>query len=367
MMFRYIFLVVFLTDSLRNFHVSGCDVNCADKPVFTPSRLVVKYGDPTSATCVACQGVCHDKLFGLEKSVGDVTENGTMLYWTVGKLTDWDPSPMCYYNTDSGDQCCTTLPVIVYQPPENVSISFVNHSGPMFENSQYTLQCIVENVAPVGNLVVTFYRGQTELSRQKSSSKPQDKPVTDTFTLNVNISKEDNGAQYWCEAKLELGPEGPQPPPVVTSENITATVHYGPHLQKTGNLESIKITEGQSLQLNCSAVGNPSPSYIWTVPPESHSSFNDSVVTIKSVGFEHNGQYTCKVSSEDRTATVTFTVDVQADVIPYIITAVVIAAVVIVFVGLIVYFQYYRHNKMGHYNLKDVLSFHKRQAVPLDP
>uniref|UniRef100_A0A3B4ZMW2 Ig-like domain-containing protein n=1 Tax=Stegastes partitus TaxID=144197 RepID=A0A3B4ZMW2_9TELE len=177
-----------------------------------------------SAECVACKSACQNTLFDLEKSVGDVTRNGTTLLWTVGSLTEWDPSPDCYYNTNTNKQCCSTLPVIVYQPPESVSFSFINHTGPMFEHDQYTLQCTVENVAPVGNLVVTFYRGQTALDQQKSSITQQ-KPVSDTFTLNINISREDNGAQYWCEAKLELGPEGPQRPPVVASENITATVY----------------------------------------------------------------------------------------------------------------------------------------------
>ncbi|XP_008292111.1 integumentary mucin C.1-like, partial [Stegastes partitus] len=178
-----------------------------------------------SAECVACKSACQNTLFDLEKSVGDVTRNGTTLLWTVGSLTEWDPSPDCYYNTNTNKQCCSTLPVIVYQPPESVSFSFINHTGPMFEHDQYTLQCTVENVAPVGNLVVTFYRGQTALDQQKSSITQQ-KPVSDTFTLNINISREDNGAQYWCEAKLELGPEGPQRPPVVASENITATVYW---------------------------------------------------------------------------------------------------------------------------------------------
>ncbi|XP_008303226.1 cell adhesion molecule 3-like [Stegastes partitus] len=363
-MFSYVVVAVFLMGSLRNFHVSGCDFNCADKPVFTPSRLVVKYGDSASAECVACTGACQNTLYNLEKSVGDVTRNGTTLLWTVGSLTEWDPSPDCYYNTDTNKQCCSTLPVIVYQPPESVSFSFINHTGPMFEHNQYTLQCTVENVAPVGNLVVTFYRGQTALDQQKSRIS-QLKPVSDTFTLNINVSKEDDGAQYWCEAKLELGPEGPQRPPVVASENITATVYYGPRLLNAENPNPIKITEGHSLRLNCSAVGNPIPSYTWTVPSASSSFPNDSVLTINSVNFEHEGQYTCTVSCMGRTVDVTFAVDVQADVIPYIIAAAVIAAVVIIAAGLVVYFQYYRHSKMGQYKLKDVLRSPKREAVPL--
>lgn len=88
------------------------DDSCADKPVFTPSRLVVKYGDPTSATCLVCQS-CPDKLFGLEKSVGSHSTKGPTVLWSVSNMTEWEPSPKCYYNSDA-HKCCSTLPVTVY-------------------------------------------------------------------------------------------------------------------------------------------------------------------------------------------------------------------------------------------------------------
>ncbi|XP_018520379.1 basement membrane-specific heparan sulfate proteoglycan core protein [Lates calcarifer] len=303
----FILLVFSLMSFLCDFHVSSCDENCADKPVFTPSRLVVKHGDPTSATC-SVKNV-YD-IFNLEKSLGDLKTNGTEILWKVEKMTEWDMFVMCYYEL-ADHQCCSTLPITVYKPPDNVPISFRNHSGPLLEGHQYTLQCEVHNVAPVENLTVTFYRGQTALG-QLQSNNTEKKPVTEIFTLNINTSKEDDGVQYWCVAELELGPEGPQPPIVLSShQRIRATVLYKPQLLVPPHPDRITITEGSPLQLNCTAVGNPSPSYTWVLPPSSLLPSNSNVLTIKSVASEHGGQYTCEVSNKVGNVTVMFHVDVE--------------------------------------------------------
>lgn len=103
-------------------------------------------------------------------------------------------------------------------------ISFVNHSGVLVtENTLYTLQCTVQDVAPVGNLIVTLYRGKTAVGQLKSNNDTEI-PVTESFTWDIVFRKEDTGVHYWCEAKLELGPEGPEPPPVVTSQKFSVTV-----------------------------------------------------------------------------------------------------------------------------------------------
>ncbi|XP_007549737.1 intercellular adhesion molecule 1-like [Poecilia formosa] len=353
-MFSCLFLLISFLNILRCFHVSACDYSCSDKPVITPSRLVVKFGDPASATCVACQQAClplDESVISMEASLGTPDINGTKVTWTVDRMTEWELTPKCYYTDSTNHQCCTSLSVTVYKPPESVSFS-LNPSEPLTEGSKVTLQCDVLNVAPVANLTVTFYRGQTPLDQVKSNDTTE-KPVSETFSLSYNTRKEDDGVQFWCEAKLELGAEGPQPPLVVKSEEVTATVYYGPQLKVPADPAPISITRGEPLHLICLAEGNPKPQYSWTLPSnKGHRSGTD--LKIDSAGVQDGGQYVCTVSNNVNSVSVTFNVTVQENFIPFIIGAVVAAAVVILIGAGVIYSFYYKQNKMGKYQLKDV-------------
>lgn len=106
--------------------------------------------------------------------------------------------------------------------PDNVSLRILNHTDLLIEGNQYTLECMVQNVAPVKYLVVTFYKGSTALSQMQSNNTKVNL-VNENFFLNINSSKEDDGVQYHCAAELNLGID--PNPLVINSQRISVTVH----------------------------------------------------------------------------------------------------------------------------------------------
>ncbi|XP_072239907.1 intercellular adhesion molecule 2-like isoform X2 [Leuresthes tenuis] len=213
------------------------------------STLVVRFGDPVKANC-SKQGIGFPFLgWKVSLEAPEVTMED-FLVWSVDKMTDWSIKPTCYAASDLGGQCAKELSLMVYQPPNRVSIRFVNHTGPMFEGHQYILQCTVHDVAPVENITVTFYRGQTALA-QLQSNITKKTPVNESFTMSIIPCKEHNRTKFWCEAKLELGPDGPQQPPVVKSEKISALVHNSQLVHPTN--QQVKDS------FKCKVKGNPPP------------------------------------------------------------------------------------------------------------
>ncbi|XP_061686852.1 intercellular adhesion molecule 1-like [Syngnathoides biaculeatus] len=240
--------------------VGGDAEDSAERPrcplTLSPSSLVVRFGDPVKVNCSSpMKGF---SLLGWEVSlVAPMPTMESFLMWSVENMTEWSISPMCYAVSNLEGSCHLNLPVLVYKPPDSVSLSFLNHTGPLLERRRYTLRCTVRNVAPAGNLLVTFYRSQTQLAR-RHSNVTEKTPVTEVFTLDITARREDDGANYWCEAEVQLPRTGTQTRVAVASETVATTVHFGPQLLCPAKLQ---VKMGESL--HCEVRGNPEPSVIW--------------------------------------------------------------------------------------------------------
>uniref|UniRef100_A0A673YYQ2 Ig-like domain-containing protein n=1 Tax=Salmo trutta TaxID=8032 RepID=A0A673YYQ2_SALTR len=214
-------------------------------------------GDSVSVNCSTSstdhEGMGWEATFGgtgFEQEVNVVT-------WTVDNLIDWTIEPTCYIALIDCEQPSEVLPVILYKTPDSVSISVLRHSGSMVEGTEYQLQCDIQNIARLRNLVVKWYKGNEPLDNVTYSNVSKT-PVDVSDTLMISPSRHDDGAQYRCRAELDLGPEGPQH--TVTSEPLSITVHYPPTFSRP-EAETLDIRVGEEITLNCTATGKPTPLY----------------------------------------------------------------------------------------------------------
>ncbi|XP_071241863.1 vascular cell adhesion protein 1 isoform X2 [Salvelinus alpinus] len=279
-----------------------------------PPRVVVKYGDSVSVNC-STSSTDHEGM-GWEATLGGTgfEQHVNVVTWTVDNLTDWTIEPKCYITLNDGNQSSKVLPVILYKTPDSVSISVLSHSGPMVEGTEYQLQCDIQNIAPQQNLVVKWYKGN-ELLDNVTYSNVSKTPVDVSATLMIIPSRDDDEAQYSCRAELDLGPEGPQPHPTVTSEPLNITVHYAPEFLP-GN-DTVVVRADSDVSLNCSAEGNPPPELRWTNNTAEGNAIETTVGHLRTLYISRvtaNATYNCTVTN--RLGSITKQIHVLVDVPP---------------------------------------------------
>nr|XP_023677756.1 cell adhesion molecule 2-like isoform X1 [Paramormyrops kingsleyae] len=318
-----------------------------------PPRVVVRHGDPVSVNCTVST---DHRGMGWTAPVDDVpnTPDVQFLTWRVESLTIWDLRPLCYANRLGKPQCMQRLSVTVYKPPDSVSVSSVNSTDPMVEGSQYQLKCEIQNIAPVQNLTVKWYKGDTLVHEDRDcviedgKSDREKEPVSVSSTLLITPSRADDGAEYSCGAELDLGPEGPQPPLEEKSMPLRVTVHYKPTINQIDTL--LLVLRGNSAVLNCSAKGNPPPDIVWIFNNESIT--QNGIYTISET--DDGGNYTCRASNSVGIHEETVRVIVTENYMPLIAGILVVLVLAISLAFCVIYSIYYKNKKMGHYSLKNV-------------
>ncbi|KAM6905567.1 vascular cell adhesion protein 1-like [Xenentodon cancila] len=261
--------------------------------ILKPSRVVVGFGDPVSVICEATRPV---RVLGWESAISSThTQESQSVQWKVDSLIDWIEEPICYgVFFTAPRQCEEKVNLVLFKIPDGVSIRQVNHTGPMVEGKQYQLLCEVQNIAPVQYLTLRWYRGQTEVYNHSFSDLTSSSPVQVSSTLIITPTKFENEAKYKCVAELELGPEGPQPPPTIASETLTASVYYPPSFLNP-ETEVLDLTPGAEITLNCTAMGNPAPVYSWQTSNSLQKRMEDDAVVISSSLLP--GTYSCTASN----------------------------------------------------------------------
>ncbi|XP_026057064.1 intercellular adhesion molecule 1-like [Carassius auratus] len=329
-MLKRFYGLVYFSTLLLFVTLTGTQAEC---PVqFNPHRAVVRYNGSVAVNCST--SVSH-KGMGWEASEGAVPKtSNSLITWRVSHLTEWEIQPYCYINYDG--QCVVEFPITVYKTPDNVSISIVKHTGPMIEGRQYQLQCDVHGVVPVQNLTVKWYKGQTLLD-QTTFTENSKTPVNVNPTLLIRPDRDDDGAQYWCEAQLDLGAEGPQPLPKETSDFLYITVYSKPIINETKLPSVVPVFRGYSEEIVCEAEGNPKPTISWILG--TNDIVYNETLTISESTPEN---VSCVAENSVGTTTRHVEVFIQENYIPIILGIIAAVVVAISVIIIYIYLTYYK-------------------------
>ncbi|KAJ8368955.1 hypothetical protein SKAU_G00089830 [Synaphobranchus kaupii] len=163
-------------------------------------------------------------------------------------------------------------------------------------------------------------------------------PASKLSILTISPTRADDGVEYRCEAELDLGLEGPQPPVAVQSERFNITVHYSPdiHMEQT-----YETSVGGNAVFNCTATGNPVPTFEWKYRPADNvqvqTSGAISLLTISAVTADQACMVTCVAKNSQGQASVGLILAVKAESTGSagIVVGVIIAVVLLsLFIGL---------------------------------
>ncbi|KAL3053564.1 hypothetical protein OYC64_005986 [Pagothenia borchgrevinki] len=231
--------------------------------VLTPAKIVVRFGDPVSINCST--SVAVPIIMGWEVTSGDISKNDTSVTWSLEKVEDWSIKSACFiiYEDDMEQPCYVELDITLYKTPDIVSVS-ASDPGPMMEGTENQLKCDIINVTPVQKLTVRWYRG-TDILHTDVLDENRMIPVNMSSIFNFTAERDYNGAEFKCEAELQLETNRPDLDHNLTSSSSphTAVVLYKPLIKPCQGPFAGVEHEFSLDKFPCQADGNPPPIFRW--------------------------------------------------------------------------------------------------------
>ncbi|KAL3986904.1 zygote arrest protein 1 [Sarotherodon galilaeus] len=276
-----------------------------------PSEIVVRFGDPVSINC-STSATDVEGMGWMAPAGHTGFESLTAATWMIEKFQDWASKPSCNITLNDDFQCSVSPVITVYKAPEMVSVTELDNAqtarGTAYKNyphTQHKLQCDIINVAPVQYLTVSWYKSNERIHTQFFNDTTKT-PVNESSILKVNISREENVAEFRCEAKLDLGPHGPKL--YVSSQTHRVSAHYAPEKNTKNSTQDIFLVEGTNITLRCEAVGNPPPVYNWTCDGKNMLENTNSLNVTR---VKHNT--TCTCTATNYLGNITHTINVHVE------------------------------------------------------
>ncbi|XP_042361779.1 intercellular adhesion molecule 5 [Plectropomus leopardus] len=226
-----------------------------------PDKLLIDFGAKNVSELVNCTSTDedHDGMYwSFGNSNSSVEYGESFIAWSLS-LSDLNETAQCKIKQSDGHECSIELDITLYKYPEMVYVFPLNYATAT-EGTLYQLQCDIISVAPVQNLTVRWYKNN-QIIRTDSFTSIIKTPVTESSVLEVNISRDENGARFRCEAQLDLGPY--ESPPPFVSNTYTVVVNYAPDIENKS--EDVYVDDGSNVTLHCEAEGRPPPGFQWTL------------------------------------------------------------------------------------------------------
>ncbi|XP_066446165.1 vascular cell adhesion protein 1-like [Eleutherodactylus coqui] len=217
--------------------------------------------------------------------------------WTaVEVLVDnWDKSELyCMQVSDDGSTRQSMSQVMAYALPRHVTIELVQE---LEEGTAHSIDCMVYDVAPVGNLQILLLRNDIVIQRSTFKADGRKGKQMVNVTYEVTASRMDNGQNFYCQATLEVTTGNFI---TVNSSGMTVRTYGPPGVPVVTITPESNIRKGDSFNITCISDGSPIPEYHWIVPTGANVTYtrNKSIVSVSRAGQTHTGVYTCEARNE---------------------------------------------------------------------